>query len=98
MSGQRIHGALSAMVIIEMPDGSRYGWEILDPERLEWEMLRVDDEWGTIARMTVEGPFLRKQPSALPDIAGAFIDGINTLAARALPRGEPDGDPNAEVR
>lgn len=81
MTGQRIEGAVSAMVLIEMPDGSRFGWEIIDPTRLEWEWIGVhpDPGIGTLARLTAEGPFLRKQPTATDAHALAFMEAIKAL-------------------
>lgn len=56
MVGQNFSGARRVMVFIEKDD-LIHGWEVLSPQRVEWDFTGTDG--STHAKITVSGEFHR---------------------------------------
>lgn len=56
MIGQDMRGARRVMVFIEK-DGLIHGWEVLQPQRIEWDFTGTTG--STHAKVTVAGEFHR---------------------------------------
>jgi hypothetical protein len=62
MTGQRIRDARRVVVLVEDVRGRQYAWEVLQPQRVEWEHLGMISH-SAHARVVVTGEFHRMSKS-----------------------------------
>ena len=86
--GQRLHGVKGVVMIIEMDNGARHGWQIIDPTDVEWiwQGTKAATVHGTIK---ATGEFFRMNRGGQADALTHAMEqaAIEEIAAAAVATG-----------